>query len=527
MIARPRRTRLAMLGAVALAGAAVHGLVFVDRARRPGAEAGAGSASAPPRRARVLALDALAVEQATRDGRGGAESALKDAVNGWSRRIAADPASIDDRLRLIDAILRLAGWLEERGRWEEAERHLDRGSLACLVLPIVSQGEPRITRKLALVLDRQGGVLEAMGRLTESLETRARAAAAARGIVESPARTPDDVRALIVVLLHSAEALEASNRAAEAAATLDEARRASASLGDNRTLETQDLELAALVFDRSAAISPMRSGSRVEARNWLERAVAMRERAVGLLRSDTNPPVAAIDQALARLADSETALARLLVRDRLIDRAVALARRALDHESERPPRAGSVADQHARGRALIDLAQTLRDKGDLAGALPHARRGAAILLELHSRDRVTRCVRVAASLAAWTLCDLELAAGDHRAAARAVGRYLEIEPAGYDEALESCRFLCRCASLAAADLAVAEGYTRSALAALKTAVERGFRDRDELVRSPLYVVLRPRHEFDRILTDLAELDPISGLSTGHSSAIGSEHERTR
>lgn len=491
-----------MLGA-AVAAAALIVVVVQDR-RGVEIEAQGDPDRGVDHRQRALGREALADEQKAAGAHTLAESALKEAVDDWSRVIAADPSRVDDRLRLVKALLRLGHWIENEGRWEEAERIFHRGSLACLALPIVSQGDPRISRLLARVLDRHGGILVSMGRLAEAIKSRETAAAAARSVVESPARVPDDVRRLIVVLIHWAETLEEAGRVADVAAPLEEALRASSSRDARSTPTGDDLELTAQVLDRLARLRLARPDDSVKVRGLIEKALRLREQRVLLLGAADKTPADSLDQALARLADNETALARMLVQEGAVDRALRLARSALDHQSHRTAHVESA--RMDLGRALIDLAQTQRARGDLAGALTHARRGALLLGALHREDRVDSARRLAASLAWWTVCDLELAVGDHRAAARAVAAYLKIEPAGYDEALESGRFLCRCAGFAGADAALADAYARSALAALSTAVKRGFRGRDELTKSPHYATLRTYPEFDRILADLVELD---------------------
>lgn len=492
-----RRIRLATLWAAAACAAVVVGLVQNRRGRSFGPETSAGRVESHHDRA--LRLEAVAAEQQAAGAE--TESTLRAAVDAWSRVIAAQPDRVQDRTRLVGSILRLTEGLENAGRWEAAERLLDRASLACSTLPLVSQGDPRIARLLAIVLDRHGGLLETMGRSADARDRRAQAAAAARSLAQSPARDSDDVRRLIVILLHAADAFQAANRAPEAVAALEEARPLALKLSFHPTRDGDDLELAAQILDRLALLETTDAPAKVQA--LLEEALGLRERRLAMFEAAApKPDPEVLDQALARLADSDTALSRRLSPEGERDRALTLARRALDHQTRRIGRTASV--RLGRGRAMIDLAVALRERGDLDQALKLARRGAVMLDALHREDRLDPAARLAASLAWWTVCDLELARGDPQASARSVAAYLEIEPSGYDEALESCRFLCRCAALAGPKLA--DGYADSALAALKSAIQRGFRGREEIAREAGYRPIRGTAGFEALSAEITALE---------------------
>ncbi len=108
------------------------------------------------------------------------------------------------------------------------------------------------------------------------------------------------------------------------------------------------------------------------------------------------------------------------------------------------------------GATLHNLADLLRQLGRLDEALALERQAIPTLRGVYRENVLDRDHRQALSYACWTLCALALDHKDHRAAAQAVADYLAIEPNGYEEAIESARFLCRCAELSAADVTLAE-----------------------------------------------------------------------
>jgi hypothetical protein len=126
--------------------------------------------------------------------------------------------------------------------------------------------------------------------------------------------------------------------------------------------------------------------------------------------------------------------------------------------------------------------------------------------------------RTAVSYAYWTLCALELDRGDYCAAGQAVGEYLRIEPNGFEEALESARFLCRCVRLSLADgslgraesESVARSYRDRAMEALLAAVRCGFRDANDLKKSRAYESLRGRDDFERLVREVEALASAAG-----------------
>jgi hypothetical protein len=125
-----------------------------------------------------------------------------------------------------------------------------------------------------------------------------------------------------------------------------------------------------------------------------------------------------------------------------------------------------------------------------------------------------------------------LETNDARGAALAVSEYLTVEPSGYEEALESARFLCRSAELARENqsmpAAERDEFTRScadrAINALQTAFHNGYRDVADLKRAPTYEPLRARSDFRLLLRELEarneekkQADAIMNPSSGDES----------
>src|SRR5262249_5314545 len=118
--------------------------------------------------------------------------------------------------------------------------------------------------------------------------------------------------------------------------------------------------------------------------------------------------------------------------------------------------------------------------------------------------------RTAISYAYWTLTAILLDRKDHRAAARTVADYLQIEPNGFEESAEAAGFLCRCAQLTNQDPTVpnsqrdsmARTYADQAMAALHTAVRYGFREAKHLKEDPIYDPIRSRDDFQRLVREI-------------------------
>jgi tetratricopeptide (TPR) repeat protein len=237
----------------------------------------------------------------------------------------------------------------------------------------------------------------------------------------------------------------------------------------------------------------------------LERAFALREKSVA---EDPAAPesVAKVAGSCVKLAD---ALARQKMRARseeLYRRAILKYARLMDVDSK------ASAYRLDYGRALRNLADQLRVAGRPDESRRLARESIKQLRDVYASDLRETAHRAAYSLACRTLCAIEIDRKDRRGADQAVREYLEVEPLGFEDALESARLLCRCAQLGREDHAlspaeredVVRAYTDRAMKALRTAVNDGFRGAEELDASLGYEPLRGREDFRRLICDIKE-----------------------
>ena len=119
--------------------------------------------------------------------------------------------------------------------------------------------------------------------------------------------------------------------------------------------------------------------------------------------------------------------------------------------SDRP---GVISARYGHGQVLHILADLLRERGRTEEALALEHEAIKELESVYHDNVLDPEHRTAVSFAYWTLCSLELDRKDYRAAAQAVTQYSKIEPRGYEEAIESARFLCRCTQLCRADASI-------------------------------------------------------------------------
>ena len=110
----------------------------------------------------------------------------------------------------------------------------------------------------------------------------------------------------------------------------------------------------------------------------------------------------------------------------------------------------------------------------------------------------------------WRLAETLLALKDHAAAATAVKELLEVAYEPPQDAYTAACLLSGCARLAAQDERLAEGkrgelaaaYGDSALAALRTAVEKGAQEVNQMPKNPDLDPLRSRPDFRKLLREI-------------------------
>ncbi len=503
---------LSAVGALVL----VVGYAMVRTRQEPGAPA-------------FLELPATYAEQARRHDvearrqddlglRAEAEQTLKESINLWALVLASQPGNIEARLSLADALFLQGDWVARAGRWNQAEQVLDRAIRSCQAVPNSVRGDERMTRKCIQAFDRHGWIYANLGQVADACRERARAAEAARALAVDSRR--EDQLWVLRLELDWAEALMEAGRLPAAAGVIDRANRRLPRLGDESAFTESELELAATIAEHAALLQPPGPEGSAHARELLGLALGRRQRRVALLEQteagsrDLRQGML-LDEALARLARLELTVARSLCAARAFAEAQSHAERALALDARRVRlHPGSHAARADEALARVERARIAAAQGDRNKAAELLIQGANTLENLHRDNRIDALLRENASLALWALCDLDLARGDHASAARDVTRYLALETPGYDEALESAQFLCRAIELARQDHALSasaraaaiDRYSAAALAALRTAVDRGLRDRALLATTPILSPIRATRPFRELMETLEQLN---------------------
>jgi tetratricopeptide (TPR) repeat protein len=455
------------------------------------------------RRERVEVLDAIGVIQAARGQPDAAVSTDQQVIALWSMLVAEDPGCVDDRLRMAACIDRLGLRLREAGRWDEAEDVYQRGRRLCEILPIIVSDNPRIRQQLAHGLEQLALLLLDMGRGSEALECYAGAVRAQTAAARSSASGSAELARLVSLLVEQSRALIAHRRSPEAERALVEAVSLAERLRTSFPAASSYQDLTASALSDLAKLIQASPARAPEARDFLNRALAIREKLVVQRPGESDT--------LAKLAATYVSLANVYRDQESTGEAEAFYRKALSHylqlTSDHPQ---VIAYRFGHGQALHKLADLLRERGRSQEAQPLARESIQRLSDVYAGNIRNPEYRAAISQAYWTFCTLELDRKNHREAARAVREYLRIEPNGFEEALESARFLCRCTQLGHGDQstpaterdAMARAYTNQAMEALKTAFRNGFRDVNDLKTARTYEPLRDRDDFQRLVRNI-------------------------
>jgi tetratricopeptide (TPR) repeat protein len=186
------------------------------------------------------------------------------------------------------------------------------------------------------------------------------------------------------------------------------------------------------------------------------------------------------------------------------------ARDLLDRLAAEAPRA--AAPRALLGAVLNNLAGVVQDRGGseeacklYKAAIGHQRTA----LALEPRNQVSR-QHLRNHYANLTRALLEL--GDHAAAARAAAEVPQVSPQGWRENLLVAEFLARCAASAGKDTglseerrrALADEYAGRAVALLREAVDKGYKDLERLQKDRGLLPLRSRADFQKLVRDLEE-----------------------
>ena len=114
----------------------------------------------------------------------------------------------------------------------------------------------------------------------------------------------------------------------------------------------------------------------------------------------------------------------------------------------------------------------------------------------------------------WRLAETLLERKDHAAAARAIGQFLQAAVELPRDAYTSACLFAGCTRLAATDDRLSEGerkerssaYGDRALAALRQAIDRGFKDVAQMTKDADLEPLRSRADFQKLLAEVEAKD---------------------
>jgi hypothetical protein len=258
-----------------------------------------------------------------------------------------------------------------------------------------------------------------------------------------------------------------------------------------------------MVMDQLVELKKSDPPRRSEVRDLLGRVVAIRENLV--VESPHSP------EELTNLAATYDSLAGLCRDWKSLDEAEAVYRKELVCRARLAIEHPAVANyRFGHGRLLHNLADLLRERSRPEEALVLERQAVELLRSIYHENLKDPGRRRAFSYTCWALCELLLETKDARGAASAVSEYLAVEPSGYEEALESARFLCRALVLARDDKSIpaaeraglARSYAERAMNALQIAFRNGYRDGADLKNALTYEPLRGRSDFQLLLHEL-------------------------
>ncbi len=450
----------------------------------------------------AAALETLAQVQTAALHPDEADALYRAAIDIWAWLLADDQTAALVRFRLARCLSLRAPLLIDRGLWEEAEKNLERGSIACRTRIGIGPSDNRVDRQLNIIRNQLGLTYLHTGNFEQACANYDDAVKLQKSLVESPEATEEDTELLITLLINQARAHAAAMHDL-APGEFAKARELAERLGTAPGSTPRCRDLVASLLESEAAKLARDPQTAAQSRTLLERAESIR---LALIAGTPVEP-----EYLDRLGQTCGLLAEAFQTAHSDEKAEEYLRKQLLYQArlsnEHP---GVMAYRSGRGRALHNLAEFLRQRGKGPEALTIEHEAAPLLEEVYRENVLDADHRRALSYAYWSLCTLELDRGAHAAAAQAVAAYLSIEPNGYEEAHAATGFLCRCIALCRDDQSltaaekerVARSYTDLAITALETAVREGFRDLNELKTSRIYEPLRCRSEFARMIHDV-------------------------
>jgi tetratricopeptide (TPR) repeat protein len=459
-----------------------------------------GSRDVRYRRERALVLDTLGLILVERQLPAEAIPFYNDAINVRAKLVSDLPSVAIDRAPLALGLGQIGQLYWNAGRWDEAEIALLRGVRLCESAFARTDADSRLARERIEFLDGLGRLYADTGRPSESMVYFKKAVAAQKSSTGISASAAGDRERLVTLLIRLATA-DRQQYAAEQ--TLAEALDVAARLRVDFPSNDHYNGLVAMVLDQFVELKRSDPPRRSEVRDLLGRVAAIRENLV--VESPHSP------EELTNLAATYDSLAGLCRDWKSLDEAEAVYRKELACRARLAIEHPAVANyRFGHGRLLHNLADLLRERSRPEEALVLERQAVELLRSLYHENLKDPGRRRAFSYACWALCELLLETKDPRGAASAVSEYLAVEPSGYEEALESARFLCRALVLARDDKSIpaaeraglARSYAERAMNALQIAFRNGYRDGADLKNALTYEPLRGRSDFQFLLHEL-------------------------
>jgi tetratricopeptide (TPR) repeat protein len=433
-----------------------------------------------------------------------ADFEFKRAIDDWSTLVAADQDNVDNRRRMGECLLVQGAVYQDVGRWDESEQTFRRGRELCESPQARAAGDRRIDEQRVDFLNLRALLLVKLGYLNHAVECCGSAVGAQKALVKTYGERVEDRQRLVALLMTQAEGFTQVNERPKAEAILAGATDVAERLAGDHPADARLADLTASTLVKRAELIHTDKAR-------ISEACELQRRACSIERSVVEKLPAAPEYR-ARLAMMCSGLAGLLRDQGSLEQAEAVYRDELAHWS-RLARDGPlpIRFQHGHGDVLHNLADLLRERGRSQEALPLERQAVELLAAVYRDNVFNPECRRSFSYALSTLCALELDQHDYRSAARTIADYRQVEPNGFEEALEAARFLSRCAAQCAADPStskierepLARRFQDQAIESMKAAVAAGYRDDRDLKTSAVYAPLRGRDDFERIVRELS------------------------
>jgi eukaryotic-like serine/threonine-protein kinase len=445
---------------------------------------------------------------------------FEDAVRFYEELAQQEDGDPEVRAELIRAYLRLGDMYHHAFRESNKAERINRKALALAEqLAADFPGQPAYQKELAESLKALGLLLHLTDRSREAEAPLHQAVSLWEKLVIEHPETPS-FRSNCAAALEALGILLASTGRPQEA---EQAFLRSVALLDKLTAENQPgidcrRNLANCLANLGFFLA-MENDRRDEARKAYERSLGVWQQLV-----DGSPQDPLFRMRLALAMDE---LGTLLAKDVRPDEGEALLRRSLAIRKQLIVDHPNVPFYYIRlGGTLHELAVLVRARGALAEACQLWEQAVAAQREGLKAELERAATSKALDLSWANLADTRLRLGEHRPAAQAAAELPLLAPEDCQSYYRAACLLARCASVAAKDPTIPEykrqelcrAYADQAVQLLGQAIGKGYQDLTALRKDPDLDVLRPRADFQRLLSELAaRLTACAGAAGGVSS----------